>query len=431
MNKKKVLIITYYWPPAGGAGVQRWLKMSKYLDQFGWTPVIYTPEFSESPAKDASLLKECEHIEVIKRPIWEPYSLYSKLLGKKTNHTNYLAKGKKKSMVQKIAEWIRANVFIPDPRKYWIRPSINYLTKYCSENQIDALISTGPPHSMHLIAHGIKNKIDTPWIADFRDPWTFIDFFDLLPLSKGSIKKHKSLESAVINSATKRVVVSPGWKEEFENIHNKPFELIYNGFDKVDFSNQVAELDEDFTIVHIGSLNEDRNPSALWKSLSSLVENNIEFSSKLKIKLIGPINPSTIVEIKELGLESNLELTPYLPHQEVLKHTSRARLLLLLINDSSNSYGIIPGKLFEYIASGRPILCLGNTESDAANIAKSLNHTSISHDDQGLIQDYIEHVWQKDIPSQFEQNVEQYTREHQAEQYAHLLNEITESNVRN
>lgn len=170
---KRVLIITYYWPPSGGSGVQRWLKFVKYLREFGWEPVVYTPENPEMPSSDTSLLSEVsEDIEIIKTKIWEPYSFYKRFIGKKKSekiNTGFLSESKKPKLTEALSVWIRGNIFIPDARKFWIKPSVKFLKKYLADNPVDAMVSTGPPHSMHLIALGIKKSLNTPWIADFRD----------------------------------------------------------------------------------------------------------------------------------------------------------------------------------------------------------------------------------------------------------------------
>ena len=188
---KRVLIITYYWPPSGGSGVQRWLKMSKYLPEYGWQPVIYTTENAEYPIVDPSLEKDVSpEAEVIRRPITEPYTFYKKFLGIKQEETVKVGftqeEKKKKSWKSGLSMWIRGNLFIPDARRWWVKPSVKYLKKYLQEHPVDAIISTGPPHSMHLIAMKLKEATGLPWIADFRDPWTEIDYYQDLHLTRRS-----------------------------------------------------------------------------------------------------------------------------------------------------------------------------------------------------------------------------------------------------
>ena len=189
----RVLIISYYWPPSGGAGVQRWLKFSKYLRDFGWEPVIYTPENPESPDVDKSLLKDIPPgIEVIKKQIWEPYDAYKRFIGQKKDEkiqAGFLSEKKRNPLFENISVWIRGNFFIPDARRFWIKPSIRFLIKYLAAHPVNAIVSTGPPHSMHLIALGLKKKLNIPWLADFRDPWTTIDFYHQLHLTRQADKK--------------------------------------------------------------------------------------------------------------------------------------------------------------------------------------------------------------------------------------------------
>ena len=261
---KKVLVITYYWPPSGGAGVQRWLKFVKYLNEFGWEPIIYTPENPEVPAIDNSLIKDVpEGLLVLKTKVWEPYSAYKRFVGRKKNDSikaGFLSEKKNPSFTEKIAVYVRGNYFIPDARKYWIKPSIKYLLEYLKDNPVDVMVSTGPPHSMHMIALGIKEKLNIPWLADFRDPWTNIDFYDKLMLSSSADKKHKRMEQQVLKTADQLVTVSWNWAKDFEDLGAGKTEVITNGFDPEDFENNKENSSEKFEIIHIGSMNKDRNP---------------------------------------------------------------------------------------------------------------------------------------------------------------------------
>jgi len=233
---KKVLIITYYWPPSGGAGVQRWLKFVKYLREYGWEPVVFTAEGGEVPVIDDSLKKDIpENIEVIYGPIWEPYTAYKRLIGQKKGdkiQTGFLTENKKPKTTEKLSIWIRGNLFIPDARKFWIKPSVKSLSKYLKENNVDAIVSNGPPHTTHMIALSLKKKFDIPWLADFRDPWTNIDFYDKLLLSKWADKTHHKLEDEVINLADEVVTVSPNWAKDFLEQSKRKFQVIYNGLMK-------------------------------------------------------------------------------------------------------------------------------------------------------------------------------------------------------
>jgi len=371
---KKVLIITYYWPPSGGAGVQRWLKFVKYLREFGWEPIVYTPENPEAPAIDNSLLKDIpENLTVLKTKIWEPYNLYKSFIGQKKEekiNAGFLTEKKKPGLAEKISVWIRGNWFIPDARKFWIKPSVKFLSEYLKKNPVDAMVSTGPPHSMHLIALGLKKKLNIPWLADFRDPWTNIDFYDKLKLTQSSDAKHKKLELEVLKNADKVVCVSWNWAKDFQKIYPREVEVITNGFDEADFDYSGFKLDGKFSISHIGAMNKDRNPHEFWKALKELVDENDSLKKDLKLRLIGKNDISVIESVERNGLKEFTETISYLPHNEVLKQICTSQLLLLPLNDTTNTLGIIPGKIFEYLAAKRPVFAIGNENGDSAKIIR-------------------------------------------------------------
>lgn len=374
---KKILIITYYWPPSGGAGVQRWLKFVKYLRQYGWEPVVYTPENPEAPAIDTSLLKDIpDNLTVLKTKIWEPYNLYKSFIGQKKDekiNAGFLSEKKKPGLAEKISVWIRGNWFIPDARKFWVKPSITFLAEYLKKNPVDVMVSTGPPHSMHLIALGLKRKLNIPWLADFRDPWTNIDFYDKLKLTESSDKKHKELELEVLKNADKVTVVSWNWAKDFEKIFKRNYEVITNGFDDADFISGEIKTDEAFSISHIGAMNKDRNPHEFWKALKELINESDSLKKDLRLRLIGKNDISVVESIKQNGLKEFTETISYLPHNEVLKQICTSQLLLLPLNDTPNTLGIIPGKIFEYLAAKRPIFAIGNENGDSARIIREAN----------------------------------------------------------
>ena len=369
---KTVLIITYYWPPGAGAGVFRWLKFSKYLRQFGWAPVIYTPTNPESPVLDDSLLQDVsDEVRVIKRRIWEPYRYYKILTGKKQSEkvqTGFLNERMKPGFGEKAATWIRGNLFIPDARKYWIKPSVRFLAGWLKENPADAIVSTGPPHSMHMIALGLKEQTGLPWLADFRDPWTQIDFYDKLMLSKRADRKQRMLEQKVLRSADQLVAVSKHTASGLEDICNRQVTVVTNGYDPDDFTDLPAYKQNKFILTHLGAMNADRNPRILWKALSELVQHNSALREQLVINLIGKTDISVKLDIEENGLAENTNFISHLPHKKALRKASQSAMLLLPLNNTPNVLGIAPGKLYEYLALKRPILCFGPMEGDAANI---------------------------------------------------------------
>ncbi len=372
-SHKNVLIVTYYWPPAGGPGVQRWLKFVKYLPQFAINPIVYTPENPEYAIIDNSLMTDvAPNLTVIKQPIKEPYKLV-KVIAKKKSTT--LQKGiittTKQSIIEKIMLFIRGNFFIPDARVAWVKPSVVFLSKYIKKNNIDTVITTGPPHSMHLIGLALQKKNKIQWIADFRDPWTTISYHKKLRLTKAAKAKHKTLERKVLTTANKIIVTSWSTKEEFKKITKQPIQVITNGYD-VETNSKVA-LDKKFSITHIGSLLSERNPEVLWNVLEDISKENSEFSSDFVLRFVGEVSKEVLDQLKKHNLSNYLDLVSYVTHNESIKFQKKSQVLLVIEIDSEETKAIIPGKVFEYMASNRPILAIGPKLSDVEKIITTSN----------------------------------------------------------
>ncbi len=373
---KKVLIITYYWPPAGGIGVHRCLKFAKYLREFGWEPVICTAENAEYPVLDEGNLKDVPAgIKIIKTKIWEPYNLFKLISGKKKEERihNVFLEEDKPSFAHKFGIWIRGNIFIPDARKFWIRPSVKFLSKYLKENHVDVLFTNGPPQSTHMIAYGVKKNLGIPWHADFQDPWTQVDYFSQLMLNPISKRIHEAMERRVFRNADKITICSNTWKSDLESIGARDVGVIVWGYDEDDFKNISVLLSKKFTLSHFGSLGPDRNAKILWKALSIISNENKQFADDLEIELVGFIGHAIVDEINSLGMSKNLKLSAHISRQETLVRMYQAQVLLLILNDMPNVNGRLPGKLFEYLASRRPTLVIGPEESDASKIVHGVN----------------------------------------------------------
>lgn len=432
---KRVLIITYYWPPSGGSGVQRWLKMSKYLPENGWQPVIYTAEDAEYPVEDASLEKDvAPEAEVIRRPIIEPYTFYKKFLGMKKGEkvkAGFINEGKKKSWwKENLSVWIRGNFFIPDARCWWVKPSVSFLSKYLKEHPVDAIISTGPPHSMHLIAKALHKKLNIPWVADFRDPWTEIFYFDSLKLSKCSLRKHKKLERQVLTEADK--VVAVGWHEaaDLENLGANNVQVITNGYDN-EYVNaeDVFKKNGKFTITYTGILLPNES-FVIWDALAELCEENPEFSNDLHIKLIGHIDGKVKSYISEKNLESKVENIEYMQHEQVLEYQRKSDILLLLIPIAKKAECILTGKLFEYIASGRPILAVAPENGDVAKVLKgTVCGVTIDFYNKekmkSAIMDFYLKYKENQLVTKKNELIEKYSRRNLAKEFTNILNELT------
>ncbi len=371
---KKVLIVSYYFPPAGGPGVQRWLKFVKYLPDFDIQPIVYVPENPSYPIVDRELTAEIsDKVVIIKRRIWEPYGLASFFSKSKTKKisSGIIPTAQKQSLFEKLSLWIRGNFFIPDARVFWVKPSVKYLRKYIVENGIDTLITTGPPHSLHLIGLHLKSQLPLRWIADFRDPWITIGYHNQLKLTAASKRKHEILELKVLQSADEILVTSSSTRLQFLTKTTKPITVITNGYDDEQVERQI--VDNKFSLAHIGSLLSERNPVFFWQCLAELVREVPDFKDYLQLKLIGTVSDDVLQTINSYDLTAFVDLVGYVSHREALIQQRKAQILLLIEINSKNTISIIPGKLFEYMAAGRPILAIGPKGSDFAEIIKKTN----------------------------------------------------------
>ena len=422
----KVLIITYYWPPSGGSGVQRWLKFVKYLQQYEIEPVVYTVDKPNYAITDKTLLKEVpDSIEILKQPIKEPNNLLS-IFGNKKKQTSAGFLDANPSFFGKIIQYIRANFFIPDARKYWIKPSVKFLSEYLSKNKIDIVITTGPPHSLHLIGLQLKQKLGIKWIADFRDPWTAIDYFHQLPLTKKTIQKHHQLEENVVRSADCVLVVGSVMKKNYLKF-NRNIVVITNGFDTVE-NNSKVELNSKFTMVHIGMMNADRNSKTLWKVVSELLKENEMFAKDFQLKLVGKLADEVIESIQKYKLTSIAEVVDYLPHQEVITFQKSAQVLLLVVNKVPNAKGIITGKIFEYLQTKRPILAIAPVDGDLATIINTTDSGTVIdfEDEETLKKTILElyYAYKNHNLISNSKNIEQYHRKHLTSQLSEIIKKL-------
>jgi len=422
----KVLIITYYWPPAGGSGVQRWLKFVKYLPGFDVEPVIYTVQDPKYALMDKTLEKEIpKNIEILKQPIWEPNNLLS-LFNNKQQKTSSGFLNPNPSFFEKQLQYIRANYFIPDARKYWIKPSVKFLSEYLNNNKVDVIITTGPPHSLHLIGMELKRRFPIKWISDFRDPWTDIDYFHQLPLSKKSKQKHKELEEKVLQQSDAILVVGKTMKTKFEQF-NKNIHVISNGYDG-DLMRDKLELDKKFSITHIGLMNADRNPKNLWEVLSELIDENTDFTEDLEIKLVGKVAEEVKQNILARKLEGMTCYIDYVSHDDVMKYQKSTQVLLLAVNNVPSSKGIVTGKIFEYLQANRPVLAIAPKDGDLAEIIKKTNSGEVvGFDDKDklkkVIKDYY-NSYKNKILHIGSKNIEQYHRKNLTKKLAKVISSI-------
>lgn len=429
---KKVLIITYHWPPSGGITVLRCLKFAKYLRDFGWEPIIFTAENASYQYLDFSNEKDIPTgIEIHKVPIFEPINLFKKISGrKKTQPIQNITSNseKKKKIIDEFAMWVRGNFFIPDARYRWIKPSVKYLENYLSAHHIDAILTDGPPHTNTVIGLKLAQKFGIPWLADFQDPWTQVDYYDKLHIGKRADKKHKSLEQEVFKTASKITIASPTWKSDLESIGAKNVDVIYYGYDEPDFATFEAKDSEQFVFFHGGLLGEDRNPVAFAAGLRKVFNQNPALQSNVCIKLAGEVDYAVRETFKNNGLESITEYMGMISRERVIEEYEKASMLLLPINRAANAKGRIPGKLFEMLRSGKPILVFGPNDGDVKEIVESKQlGKSFEYGEEQLIYEYLKNTLQSQEPSNYaqSQSVIEFSNKAMTQKIAEFLDEIS------
>lgn len=422
---KHVLIFTYYWEPAGGIAVQRWLKFSKYLPENNWMPIIVTVKDGSYPYTDFSLAKEVlPEVSVHRTETFEPFELYNLLRGKKGKNlpTAMLDNRSRQSLFQKIANFIRANFFIPDARKGWVKYAVREGAHLIQTKKIDAIITTGPPHSTHLIGLILKREFGVKWIADFRDPWTSIFTNHYLPRMKWAKKYDKQLETQVLKTADTITVIGPSMKQEFENTAQK-IEVVWNGFDEADIpTNTTINKNEIFTIRYVGNLFASQAAPAFWQAAARLVK---EENTSIKIELIGRSDE----KIKQLVVANHLQgivhYQDFVPHTEAIQQMCTADALLFVIPQVPNDERIITGKIFEYLAAQKPILAFGNINGDAAKLLQQCQRESMTaFDDTTNAYDILKRIYtvfKSKETSIYSQDYMHFSRRNQAKQVAALL----------
>ena len=388
---KRVLIISYYWPPAGGISVIRPLKLAKYLKIQGWIPIICTAKNPHYPFEDSTSINIIEEgTEVLKVPIFEPYGIYKALTGQnKSALADVIQNAPKHTLLHQISVWIRGNFFIPDARCFWIGPVIKKISAYILENQVDAIITTGPPHSVNRIGALLKKKFNLPWIADFQDPWTQVDYYKYFKITSWAHARHRKMENEVFAHADLITIVSDSWKVDLQQIGAKKVEVIPLGFDPDDFKS-ISILDQFFSMTHVGMLGADRNPETLLYVIKAICEENSDFANYFRLNLVGKVNSKLSDLVASLNLKSNVFFIGQVSRELALQYMQNSQLLLLLLNKAENVSGRIPGKIFEYMGAKRPVISLGPGGTDVSTIiSKSRLGQNIPYDNFQSLKEYM------------------------------------------
>lgn len=433
---KRVLVIAYYWPPSGGSGVQRWVKFCKYLPQEGWQPVVFAPENADYPSLDPSLEADLpKDLEVLRGRIWEPYAAYRKLLGGKNASTQVteISSGKK-TWKQRLSLWIRANLFVPDPRVGWVKPSVKTLKAYLAEHPVDVIVTTGPPHSVHLIGLQLHKALGIPWIPDFRDPWSRMYYLKYLPMTEKTWNKLRRQEQTVLDSCSTVLACTPLVQEEFQAQTHTPVACITNGFDEADFAERLLpRWDGHFNITHTGLFAADGNPLALWKVLGILAASEPGFREDLRIRLVGKVDKEILESIKAAGLSANVVALGPQNHATAILEQRAATVLLLPMRNDAQYRPILPGKLFEYLAARRPILGIGQEDGAMARVLFSAKAgITADWEDTAPMRAFLANAWRQHceggVPAT-DGDISPYTRRNLTHALAQLLSQVSEPSV--
>lgn len=425
---KHVLIFTYYFPPAGGVAVQRWLKFTKYLPESGWLPIVVTVKDGSYPYLDESLEKEIDpRVEVHKTETFEPFEIYNLLRGKKGKQlpTAMLDNASEKSFFQKTAEFIRANFFIPDARKGWVKYAVSEGAKIIQSKKIEAVITTGPPHSTHLIGMMLQKQFGVKWIADFRDPWTSIFTNTFLPRTNWAKRQDLHLETEVLKRADSIAVIGPSMQKEFQS-RAKRIEVIWNGFDEADsFATDGAEENSVFTIRYVGNLFASQAIPCFWQAVKKLLK---EEKAKLKIEFTGRVDEGVKQLIKQTGVDGVVSYNDFVPHSEAVQLMCHADALLFVVPAVPDNERIITGKIFEYLATKKPILAFGPLQGDAAKLLAECGREDMcDFTDTASAFAQLQFHYQnfaRQSPAAYNNNYQKFSRKNQAKSFAELLNSL-------
>jgi glycosyltransferase involved in cell wall biosynthesis len=407
------------------------LKFAKYLPEAGWEPVIFTPENPDFDLKDETLLKEISpNLEVIRFPIWEPYQLFAKIKKQGKSHPGRILEKQKKGFLEKVAIWLRANLLVPDPRVFWVKPSVQFLNQLLQEGQFQAIITTGPPHSLHLIGQKLKQKYGIPWLADFRDPWSQWEFLDTLPMLSFIRRRHEALEQKVLRQADVMVTISPTFQRDLEKLSGRKIDLITNGYDPADIPTDFhprPKLAKRLHLVYTGIIDAIRNPLPLMQALKAEFEVGGE---EVSWTFVGKVSEQVRASVEaDPWLKAHIYFAGYVPHHQVFEFYATTDALVLILTDTKNAKGNIPGKLFEYLATGLPVLALGDPQGDSSQILSQAGAGAVlGHGDLKGMQAKLRELFASAGTQQTLGSLEAFSRKTGSKQVAALLDKAVFSN---
>ena len=428
---KKILIISYYWPPSGGAGVQRMLKTVKYFPEFGIIPYVITVKEDKAsyPSTDESLNKDVPaEAKIFRTDTFEPFGIYSKILGKKSIPTGF-SNESNPGLFQKFSRFVRGNFFIPDARRGWIKYAYREACRIIENENIDTVLITSPPHSGQLTGLQRRKKYKLKWIADVRNPWTDIYYYDEFSHLSFARKKDLKYEKNVLESADRIITVSKDVRKllaaKIPDLDDKKISIIPNGYDEEDFTDKNRTVNKsEFIITYTGTLADSYNPSVFFHALKKIINNNPDV--KIRMRFIGNPAFTLVDEMKNISLSENLELIPTVSHDRSVEYLLSSTILLLAIPEIKNDKGILTGKLFEYLAARKPIICIGPEDGDAAEIiADCKAGKTFGRNSETTLTDYLQQLiskWKSGEETDImNNNYKKYSRRSQAEEISKII----------
>lgn len=385
MEGKNILFVVYNFPPAAGAATQRIIKFLKYLNKFGNQTFVLTVDKVDYPDLDYSLIEKIpSETKIFRTKYWTPFGIYRKITGRKPDEKIPVAfiKDDHKSFAERISVFVRLNLFLPDAKIGWIPFAVKKGLQIIKENKIDVVISSGPPHTTHLIALLIKKFTGVKWITDFRDPWTDIDYYSGMKRTRLAEKIDSYLEKLVLKNADHITAASEGYLKiiKSKNVQNN-YSVLTNGFDPDDFKNIELISQQKFIITYTGNMPSTRNPEKFWDALEELVEENSNFRENFEFHFAGVMDDEIKNNITQKMFFKNFINHGYLSHCDVLSLVFNSHLLLMIVNRVATSNEILPGKIFEYIASGNFVLVIGPENGESAKLINYVKQgTAIDYD---------------------------------------------------
>ncbi len=424
---KKALIVTYYWPPAGGPGVQRVLKFTKYLPEFGWEPIVLTVEKPDAPIYDESLINDVsKQCKVYRSKGFEPFDLYKKFTGKTDeNIPNDVLIKKDVSFKEKFAKWVRANLFIPDAKIGWLHSAVKKGLEIIEKENIDIIFSSAPPPTVAMIGRKLSQKTGLKWVSDFRDPWLEIVYYQSLKRSKITVTLDSYLEKQCMRKANVITTISDEMAKLFNSkAGSEKSVVIPNGFDEDDFYAEEFPKNKSFTIAYTGTISKDRVPYPLLKALLKAKDDELN----VRLKFAGRFCPEFYDEIKKLNIEDLFEITGFVPHSESTKILQSSDALLLIVDNVPDNKGFLTGKMFEYLGCRKPIFAIGPLDGDANKIIQETGAGEMVgyKDDEGaynlLKKLFIE--WETGVNT-FKFIVDKYSRRNLTQKLVEIFEEMT------